>query len=1440
MHLGTLSTTLVANTKGLAQAQAAMMALQKTMIASTNAINAKLDTMGATTKVPPAITKIPPALTQVNKGLNSTINVLNTVSQRFRTFGYLATAMITAVAIGFGKTLVQSAMEFEASLQKVVGLLKVSQQQVDSWRDSILEMTSSMGRKPKELGEALYFITTAGIRGQEAMDVMNMSVKASVAGMGDVKTMADGLTSAMNAWGSANLNAQQAADIFTATVREGKTEAAGLVQTLGMVFPIATKVGISLDQVGAGVASMTRTGTPISTAVMQLRQMLFQIEKIRPGREAEKILREMGSSGAELRNILKGEDGLIKMLLRVKELGDTFGSRKIAQIFPNVRSYAAVVDILGPNLEKNLGIFERMKETAGNLDFAYNTAAETMKGKYNIAFGKAATITTLFGETLGQTLLPMVDDLIQRLDNLYTWFNNLTETQKRNKLEMLGWVVAAGPISLAISVIGYSLGMLATVIKAVGNTFIWLGRIIKANPWTVAIAGAIALTAVIVKLVRKHNEYERVLKGITTAQVQETTVMDGLFRRVQSVANSTSVRASAIEEINRRYKDYLPQLINEKTSLEDIAKAYDQVKKAMMINIALKAHSEELEKAQKDTADKFSSGFSSYLKVLREFSPDVLGQFYSDVYAGAQEAIDQGNGKIYKSVSDLEAGLLYKKYFTDEIVGAAEEGNRLLDVSFTRWKMIFDSFVKTRAGEFPLVNIVDDLSKQMSEFTRTAEEAVGGVEAVTSGLGELEGLELEGLSFEDIWGTMKDQEKMYENLQRVQDIYGTGVSHSSDLIGVYTKALEDLVKVGLGPTGPELDYITARIKELNKALEADIAGTMNEFKGKWVYLQYMSKSAHKLGIEFDYVSEKTKALKETLEKLAKTGAVDSPEAKELVQMLRSIEPNIYGVTTAWKEMNKELSSIDMVAGVVGSDFDVANEKIKVFEKAIETIISATKDMENLEGATIFDAGISELPNNIKLLEVLRTILADLVRQMDEYKATASDNDFEKSINILERTAEAYGSVDNKMAIVSREIRYLESKLKAAAEATVVNEDAVKRLVKQLNSLKREMVNLQHINDITYFTTLYKAFGRFEEKTSLLEVQLRQVESQLRAALDVPSGLRDTGYIDSLIDKWGQLKAELEKTSAINDSLQSLASIFSDIGDAIGGSTGEVVSWIGQLVSRIPELIDLMNRYKVVTEGLTTATNAQTAATQLNNTVKQEDALISGGLTAVKEIDVVVSKMATAATEADTSANLMNTASTLTNSTALGINTALAATNASAKGAEAVAGATAAGAEVPFPYNIVAIALGVAAVIAALATSIPKMAKGGVVPAGYPNDTFPAFLSSGEVVIPEDKAKEYDSLTRFFRKTNKSDKSLSNNTKFLSSLTNVIKMAKGGVVPKGYSNDSYPALLSSGERVLPPQELSHLEPAKTNINITLDGEIKNRDLALVIRRIQEMN
>jgi hypothetical protein len=62
------------------------------------------------------------------------------------------------------------------------------------------------------------------------------------------------------------------------------------------------------------------------------------------------------------------------------------------------------------------------------------------------------------------------------------------------------------------------------------------------------------------------------------------------------------------------------------------------------------------------------------------------------------------------------------------------------------------------------------------------------------------------------------------------------------------------------------------------------------------------------------------------------------------------------------------------------------------------------------------------------------------------------------------------------------------------------------------------------------------------------------------------------------------------------------------------------------------------------------------------------------------------------------------------------------------------------------------------------------------------------------------------------------------------------MKQGGVVPQGYPNDSYPARLTSGEMVLPPEKLPEFERQETQIKVVVEGVTKGKDIHYIVKEV----
>jgi len=460
---------------------------------------------------------------------------------------------LTVPLVALSKVSTSTFADFERNLQTIVGLVGIAQDQVDGWKDSILALGPAVGRGPVELSNAMFFITSAGIRGQEALDTLTMSAKASAAGLGETKTVALATVSAMNTWSDAGLTAAMATDILVKTIREGNLEAATLSSALGMVLGTAKAAGASFADVGAAIAVMSQQGLSASLSVTALNSVFSIL--LTTSTESKKMLGDVGLTLEGLRTTLR-EEGLLVLL---QSLSTAFKDNQsaLAELIPEKRALRAVLSLTGQDAEKVGRIFDSVKNATGALDEAIGAVANTADMRTNQAMAKMEGSMIKLGDTLKLVTIPVTEKFADILDNLSTDLSNTSDTTQELVAGIVGITTALGPMLLALGTFVVLMAKLKTsavvisimaVLKdaLIGVRLRFMGAATSAQAFnasllkTQAIAGGLTIAIAVIAagfilMMKAARQAGKAIDEATDAQIRAAATLDPWKAKIKAL-----------------------------------------------------------------------------------------------------------------------------------------------------------------------------------------------------------------------------------------------------------------------------------------------------------------------------------------------------------------------------------------------------------------------------------------------------------------------------------------------------------------------------------------------------------------------------------------------------------------------------------------------------------------------------------------------------------------------------------------------------------------------------------------------------------------------------------------------------------------------------------------------------------------------------------------
>lgn len=345
---------------------------------------------------------------------------------------------------------------------------------------------------------------------------------------------------------------------------------------------------------------------------------------------------------------------------------------------------------------------KRITETSVEIGQKLMPAANMVIGGTNTFLGVISKLITLFGKYQAAIIT------VTGLTALYVAKKKIAYLFSAEfRAALLKEVAVLEASSKANSLHTVTLKILAGGYKTAGAAAKAFGKALIANPVGLVIAAVAALAHGIAFLVSKSREATKELKDLNKRTVDTTSSfvkaqaeidkerksLEELKDAATSAAEGSDERKRAIDKINELYGDYLPQLLTEKTSNEELETALTNVNTQLEKKIKLQARDNAEMDIQQHRTDAIKGAvnaiISSYKEIngqnmpaeaISSITTKVATAYDTNDIEGLKKDIEESIGKklptwdFYSLGNIKDWGLISMK---NEFQTAIDKGNEL-------------------------------------------------------------------------------------------------------------------------------------------------------------------------------------------------------------------------------------------------------------------------------------------------------------------------------------------------------------------------------------------------------------------------------------------------------------------------------------------------------------------------------------------------------------------------------------------------------------------------------------------------------------------------------------------------------------------------------------------------------------------------------------------
>lgn len=386
-------------------------------------------------------------------------NNISGVGDKISAVGGKMTATITMPVVAGGTAAVKQATDYSSALAKLSTIADTTQTPLDDLDASIMALSDSTGMGAAEIAEASYQAISAGQSTKDAVGFVEQANVLARAGFTSMTTATDTLTSVLNAYGLSADQVSSVSDKLITTQNLGKTSVDELGASMGKVIPTAAMYGVNLDQLSAAYVTTTKNAIGTAESTTYIKSMLNELGK--SGTTTSNILKE--KTGKSFSELMSEGYNLTDVLQIVQDAANSSGL-ELADMFGSQEAVTAAGSLI-QHANDFTDAITKLGNSAGTAQQAFDTLEASDP---SIQFEKTKTAIQNCAISIGQILMPIVQQITGKIQELVQKFRDLDPATQQQIVKFAAIAAAIGPLLVVIG----------TLISSVGHIITFSGRIV--------------------------------------------------------------------------------------------------------------------------------------------------------------------------------------------------------------------------------------------------------------------------------------------------------------------------------------------------------------------------------------------------------------------------------------------------------------------------------------------------------------------------------------------------------------------------------------------------------------------------------------------------------------------------------------------------------------------------------------------------------------------------------------------------------------------------------------------------------------------------------------------------------------------------------------------------------------------------------------------------